>query len=269
LLTTNTPTTGTLVQWELSQPLELYSHSLSKWRPAVVVGITEHSTGHYLQINYWRSPRSAQVSAECVDALSDSVRPLSSNNRTTGGGVKSTYESRKEWASGSEVECFSASRQRWYLATVTKVIREEDDSEDWLEVQWLIVHSSTERHVYGKEVQRSSELLRHRYPHSRPQRTGRGPITAMVSECTVIRMDTEQQLDDLGIDSTEDHVMTFSETEESEMTTEEESDYDSEEGTEDEEGDESKEEESQENGYLDAERGGNAKPFNDHFDEME
>merc|ERR1712232_916278 len=95
------------IQWEQLQPIQIYSRTIGKWRPAIVIGITEHSTGHYLDVHYWKSARSAKVTAECLDAVSESVRPICSGS--------TPLQSRDEWTSGSEVECFSESRRRWYL----------------------------------------------------------------------------------------------------------------------------------------------------------
>ena len=175
-LTMMDPQSGIPIQWEQSQPVQIFYKLTRKWRPAVIVGITEHARGHYLDVHFWRSSRSAQVTAECLDVASECVRPISS-----------PFEYRADWTSGSEVECFSESRQRWYLATVVRVIREEEDTEDWLELQWLIEHSPNDKQVYGKELQRSSDFIRHRYPHYNNLCQ---PLNANLSECTVFREDT-------------------------------------------------------------------------------
>ena len=205
LLKMRTAESDETVEWERWQPIQMYSVVMKKWRPAFVIGITEHSSGYYLDIHCWESARSAETTAECLDAESDFVRPISSDLRLV--------ESRADWTIGSQVECFSESRGRWYLATVVNVIREDADTEDWLELRWLIEHSPTERQVYGKELLRSSELIRHRYPHQESEPT--------VSNAMMIRIDTMDTT--IGLDTMEEYELAFSETEWEDTESEEES----------------------------------------------
>jgi len=190
-ITMTHPEFGEFLQWDLLQPVQLLYKSTRKWRPGVIVGITEHPTGHYLEIHYWKSPRSARLTSECIDAASDCIRP-----------IPLSFEQRAEWRRGSEVECFSESRGRWYLATVVRVSREADDTEDWLELQWLIEHYSTnQREVFSKELQRSSDLIRHRYPHLRALESinfeSTGTMLRCDSDIGVVNEDqkSEDQLD--------------------------------------------------------------------------
>ena len=142
------------IKWRMSQPVEIWSHSTMKWCPAEIFYITQNANGYTLDVRYWEKPRSLETKATYLEPLSKYIRPISTQ-----------YPSRDEWKSGSKVECFSHSQNRWYNAIVTDVKRYINDKEDWLSIEWS-TNNDGNHQIMSKPVVRSATWIRHRYPSS-------------------------------------------------------------------------------------------------------